>query len=193
MQLVDKRCQQLVTKGDSFEGFPSDLKLLGKTHKLKAVHFLKISRGPAFFLTLGLFDGEAQKDMKEGWTKLLKVFHSLLTVHVNTDGGRIGRSSKDAVARLEMNVAEALSTLELTMPAIFFHTMAHILLHVPQAVQKWGSVRNFWAFSMERLTRSYCAAFYLFVRAIIRAIPVLIILLHEFLQYLFFVFYICNN
>jgi hypothetical protein len=88
-------------------------------------------------------------------------FRAILTVHVDADGGRVRQNSKDAVTRLEKEIAEALATLELTMPAIFFHSQAHILLHVPQAVQKWGSVRNFWAFSMERFVQHMFLALFL--------------------------------
>ena len=147
--------------GDVFEGLPLDFQLVGGTGKLKAVHFMKISRGPSFYLSDGLFDEEAQKDMKEGWTMLLRFFHSILTVHVDADGGRVSQNSKNAVTRLEKEIAEALATLELTMPAIFFHSQAHILLHVPQAVQTWGSVRNFWAFSMERFVQHMFLALFL--------------------------------
>ena len=150
-----------MVRGEAFEGLPLDFLLVGETGRLKAVHYVKISRGPAFYLTEGLFVEGAQKDMKEGWNMLLRFFHSILTVHVDADGGRVGQNSKDAVTRLEKEIAEALATLELTMPAIFFHTQAHILLHVPQAVLRWGSVRNFWAFSMERSVQHMNLALFL--------------------------------
>ena len=175
MKIVDARCKQLVRKGKAFEGLPLDFQVLGKSHRLKAVHCVKISRGPAFFLTRGLFDGEDQQDMKEGWTKLLRFFNSILTVHVNTEGGGVRQRSKDAVARLEKDAAEALSTLELTMPAIFFHTMAHILLHVPRAVQRWGSARNFWAFTMETYMHTYSCTVVLLLKLFVIAIIIAII------------------
>ena len=121
---------------------------MAATHKLKAVHFVKISRGPAFFLCKDLFT--SNNTLEEGWEKLLKTFHSLLTTHANADGKRLAQAAKDGVVRLAREVAETLATLELSLPAIAFDRMLHIMLHVPRAIQRWNAARNFWAFSMER-------------------------------------------
>ena len=51
---------------------------------------------------------------------------------------------------LKQEVIELLSVVELYLPGTELCSVLHELIHVPDCVFKWNSVRNFWAFFNER-------------------------------------------
>ena len=117
------------------------MNFITKTFKLKAVDFVRISRGAMHPET------ERQKQAFESFNETLRL---CLTTHFNADGRPLTARLKELVATLVEQVAQTLSLLEMCSPLIFFDRLLHILLHVPMAMAKWNSVRNFWAFKSER-------------------------------------------
>ena len=61
------------------------------------------------------------------------------------------------IAALKMQVAEALTNFESDWPPQSHCIVAHELMHVPDCIYRWNSVRNYWAFHLERyaLTHSH--------------------------------------
>lgn len=57
---------------------------------------------------------------------------------------------RDTVDRIKLKVIETLCVAEEVLPITEMTAILHILLHVPDAVYRWNSVRNFWAFFSER-------------------------------------------
>jgi hypothetical protein len=49
-----------------------------------------------------------------------------------------------------MQVAEALTNFENDWPPQSHCIVAHELMHVPDCIYRWNSVRNYWAFHLER-------------------------------------------
>ena len=145
LSTLDKRGQLL---GGEQCWLPNGMCLASKTFKLKGVDFLNLSRGPAFFLFHGMFSDDPL--LKEGIFKLFRVLRALLLTNVDADNRPPKRKARKNAQRLATEVAEVLSVMELSFPLTYFPRVIHSLLHVPFAVLRWNSVRNFWAFSMER-------------------------------------------
>jgi hypothetical protein len=66
------------------------------------------------------------------------------------------KASQQADDALQKRVVEALCQFGACVPATEHASVFHELLHVVQAVHRWGSVRNFWCYGTER---SICAHF----------------------------------
>ena len=55
-----------------------------------------------------------------------------------------------SMSEMKLKIVEALSLFETVIPKTELCPMVHILLHVPDAIYKWNSVRNYWSFFIER-------------------------------------------
>ena len=58
--------------------------------------------------------------------------------------------NRDYIDRLKLAVVEALCKIEAACPKTEMCVMLHILLHVPDCIHRWNSVRNWWSFFGER-------------------------------------------
>jgi len=56
----------------------------------------------------------------------------------------------NTVAELKVKVVEAMCELASVIPETELAPMLHIIIHVPDCIYKWNSVRNFWSFFIER-------------------------------------------
>jgi hypothetical protein len=57
---------------------------------------------------------------------------------------------RDQIDKLKVMVVEAIVKCEKVLPRTELPVMLHILLHVPDCMYRWNSVRNFWSFFGER-------------------------------------------
>ena len=121
-----------------------------KTYKLKAVDFVRISKGAMSYVFAGVFDGPETEGQKQAFESFNETLRLLLTTHFNADGLPLTNRLKRLAAALTEQVAQTLSLLEMCSPLILFDRILHILLHVPLAMARWNSVRNFWAFKSGR-------------------------------------------
>jgi hypothetical protein len=128
------------------------MNLITKTYKLKAVDFVRASKGAMSYIFGGAFDEPEKENQKQAFNSFTETLRLCLTSHCNADGRPLGTRLKEMMARLGQQVAETLSLLEMCSPFIIFDRMLHILLHVPRAMAKWNSCRNFWCFPSERYT-----------------------------------------
>jgi len=51
---------------------------------------------------------------------------------------------------LKLDIVKALIALEDCVPMTEAPIVIHIIMHVPDAICRWNSVNNFWAFFTER-------------------------------------------
>ena len=58
--------------------------------------------------------------------------------------------NRDELAKVKLPVIEALCNVERYLPKTELAIILHILLHIPDAIYRWNSARNFWAFFGER-------------------------------------------
>ena len=129
---------------------PNDMNFISKTFKLKAVDFVRISKGATSYVFGGAFDGPDKANQKQAFASFNETLRLCLTTHFNADGRPLSARLKQLVARLHEQVAETLSLLEMCAPLIFFDRILHELLHIPMAMAKWNACRNFWCFPSER-------------------------------------------
>lgn len=121
-----------------------------KTFKLKAVDFVRISKGAMSYVFADVFNGPETLGQKQAFDSFNETLRLLLTTHFNADGTPLTERLKHLAATLTEQVAQTLSLLEMCSPLIIFDRLLHIMLHVPMAMARWNSVRNFWAFRSER-------------------------------------------
>lgn len=121
-----------------------------KTYKLTAVDFVRISKGAMSYVFAGVFDGPEMERQKQAFESFNETLRLLLTTHINADGIPLNTTLKTLASTLTEQVAQTLSLLEMCSPLILFDRLLHIMLHVPMAMARWNSVRNFWAFRSER-------------------------------------------
>lgn len=55
-----------------------------------------------------------------------------------------------AIGKLETKIVEALCQVETEFPDTELSVLLHVMLHIPAAIRRWNSVRNFWCFWTER-------------------------------------------
>jgi hypothetical protein len=129
---------------------PTQMNFIDKTFKLKAVDFVRASRGAMTYIFAGVFDTLDTVNQKNAFTSFIESLRLCLTTHCNADGKPLTSMSKTKIAKLKEQVVETLSLLEMCTAHTFFDRIPHILQHVPMAIGRWNSCRNFWAFASER-------------------------------------------
>jgi hypothetical protein len=144
---VNKRSNDL---GGEDNWIAPEMNLMTKTFKLKAVDFVRVSRGAMTYLFEGIFDGKENEEQKQAFEAFNEALRLCLTTHFNADGRPHTSQTKRLAAILTEKVTEALSLLEMCCPLIIFDRLLHELQHMPPALLKWNSCRNFWAFKSER-------------------------------------------
>jgi hypothetical protein len=144
---VNKRSNDL---GGEQNWIPPEMNFLTKTFKLKAVDFVRISKGAMSYVFAGIFDGIENENRKQAFEAFNEVLRLCLTTHFNANGKPLTDRLKQRVADLMEKVTQALSLLEMCSPLIIFDRILHELLHVPMSMAKWNSCRNFWCFPSER-------------------------------------------
>ena len=92
----------------------------------------------------GLFAHAPRKE--EALHGLLAVCNYIL--HTSFD---FQSDNRDRIDDLKVKVVEALVKCESILPATEMPVMLHILLHVPDCIYRWNSVRNYWSFFGERM------------------------------------------
>jgi hypothetical protein len=58
--------------------------------------------------------------------------------------------NRDVIDRLKLRVVEVLCKVEAAVPKTELAVMFHIILHVPDCIYRWNSLRNWWNFFGER-------------------------------------------
>jgi hypothetical protein len=146
---VNKRSNDL---GGEQSWIPQSMNLITKTFKLKAVDFMRISKGAMTYVFENVFSGRTKENIKQAFESFNETLRLVLTTHYNADGKPLTHMLKRMVASLTEQVAQTLSLLEMTAPLTFCDRLLHILLHVPMSMAKWNACRNFWTFPSERYT-----------------------------------------
>jgi hypothetical protein len=147
LRSANKRSNDL---GGEQNWIPRDMNFITKTFKLKAVDFVRVSKGAMSYIFDGAFDGPETEDQKQAFESFNESLRLCLTTHCDADGRPLTRQMKQQIARMHEQVVETLSLLEMCAPIIIFDRMLHVLIHMPAALAKWSYCRNFWSFPSER-------------------------------------------
>ncbi len=91
----------------------------------------------------GLFSHDPRKE---------KALHSLVAVcnSILQTSSDYKSDNRDQIDKLKVMVVEAIVLCEMVLPKTELPVMLHVLLHVPDCMYRWNSVRNFWSFFGER-------------------------------------------
>ena len=144
---VNKRSNDL---GGQQNWIPPSMNLITKTFKLKAVDFVRISKGAMSYVFEDIFDAPGAENQKQAFESFNETLRLCLTTHFNADGRPLTTGMKQRAADLKEQAVQTLSLLEMCSPLILFDRLLHELVHVPMALAKWNSCRIFWCFPSEQ-------------------------------------------
>ena len=137
---MDKRS---IALGGESAWIRSNLSVFNKPAELKAHDWIQLVQCAGDYLFADVIPNDLHA---EAIFALLDVCNELLNATYPADAP-LGTADIEA---LNVRVAEALSKCESVLPTTELAVMFHILLHVPAAIRRWNSVRNFWSFFVER-------------------------------------------
>ena len=119
------------------------MEIFSHTSHLKAHDWLLILQTAGDYMLHDLWDGHCEKltalqDFKDCVNEVLQV------------SSPADEDDRDKIAALKLRVRVTLAKLERTLPLTEMPVLLHTLLHVPDSIYRWNSVRNYWAFFIER-------------------------------------------
>ena len=127
----------------------SNLDIHSKGSTLTAHDWMRVIQDAGDYLFHGLFPEHPQRLI--ALYELVDATNLCLTATapaVSENRNRLGY--------VRLRVIEALSTFEAELPSTERAVMFHVLAHVPDAVYRWNSPRNYWCFFGERYLRVLC-------------------------------------
>jgi hypothetical protein len=137
--IIDGRCEDL--NGLVPGWITPGLAPMQHTGAVKAADCRTLLWSAGDYIFYNLF-GEKQAAF-DAWIDILRVVE-LSTADFKNPG------AYTEMAQLKMDVAEALTKFERDWPEQSHCIVAHELMHVPDSIYRWNSVRNYWAFHLER-------------------------------------------
>ena len=87
--------------------------------------------------------------IEEAFFSLLDVLNRLVETTADVEAGE-EYSDDTSLEALKLDIVKALIALEDCVPMTEAPIVIHIIMHVPDAICRWNSVNNFWAFFTER-------------------------------------------
>ena len=147
-RILDTRTRYL---GGETGWFGSGRAICKRTGSLKAYDWLKIAEGAWQYIFWGLYDDLPHK--QESLYALLAALSAIVgsCAHAtNADDAPDTYSTRTDMLKLKDTVANAMALFDRDFPATEKAGVFHIILHVPDFIHKWGSVRNGWCFYGER-------------------------------------------
>ena len=139
--IIDDRCDDL--NGLAPDWITPGLAPMQHTGAVKAADCRTLLWSAGDYIFYNLF-GEKQAAL-EAWIDILRIVEKSTADFENPD-------AYAEMAQLKMDVAEALTKFERDWPEQCHCIVAHEVMHVPDSIYRWNSVRNFWAFHLERYT-----------------------------------------
>jgi hypothetical protein len=87
---------------------------------------------------------------REAYKRMIDVLNDLLDAISDFDPEADEEEARAEMRRLHLKTIEALCILERDFPWTELSIFVHEILHVPEFIYRWNSVRNFWCFAAER-------------------------------------------
>ncbi len=145
LDTIDRRLVQLVNaEGSEFRRGFGLLKGRGLS-KAKSVDIkMVLEFGPDF-----IFKDLVPLDVADGFWSAISIIQILLQATSDVDPDRVDDVSN--MEALSLQVVEAMSRFERQMtPLALGSIVNHTVIHYPDFIHRWNSVRNYWAFGTER-------------------------------------------
>jgi hypothetical protein len=121
----------------------SNLEVFSKGSVLTAHDWLRVVQDAGDYLFHDLYPDKPEK--MEALYALIQATKLCLTATSACDS-----ENRSQLDRIQVEVTEALCKFECQLPKTERAVMFHILVHVPDAIYRWNSTRNFWCFFGER-------------------------------------------
>jgi hypothetical protein len=115
--------------------------------KPKAVDWLMFLRSAVPYTFYGVGPARPRKAFKE----MIEALQLLLDATADYDPDDIDDTAATACRAVRDKVAKALFMLERDLPGTELSIAIHELIHFPDFLMRWNSVRNYWCFVVERL------------------------------------------
>jgi hypothetical protein len=139
LSCIDTRC---TTLGGMASGWMAPgLLPIKHSGSVKAVDCRRLLWHAGDYVWYNLF-GEKQSNV-EAWLDTLRKVELSTADADNED-------ACDEISGLKMLVARGLTNYENSFPPQSHCVVAHEVMHVPDCIYRWNSVRNYWAFHLER-------------------------------------------
>ena len=140
-KILDKRSLDM---GGAFGWIRSNMAITQRTGSLNAHDWVKLIESS--------YERYVLHDMLDvGQLKALYALYDVMRACMRATGeGQDEATAKEQISQLKVAVIRALCLWVLEAPRTELSTVLHILGHVPDAIYRWGSPRNYWAFFGER-------------------------------------------
>lgn len=122
----------------------SNIEVCSHQGALNSHDWLIIVQSAGDYLFHGLFPEDPDKI--ESLLALLEACNLCLSTSSAFDS-----ENREEIDKVKLTVIEALCDIEHTLPSTEMAIILHILVHVPDSIYRWNSVRNYWCFFGERL------------------------------------------
>lgn len=122
----------------------SNIEVCTHAGSLTSHDWLVLVQGAGDYLLQGLFPADVQK--RESMLALMSACNACLQCTSAFDS-----ENREEVDKVKLQVIEALCDIELVLPRTELAIIFHILVHIPDCIYRWNSVRNYWSFFGERL------------------------------------------
>ena len=133
--------------GGGAEWFPPNMKIMAKSHRLKCVDYVRLFRGALRFCFSGMYEDE----IEDAFLALCDAVEACLTLECDVDGLRPTRAMKRKWSACKIKVLESMCRFAKEAPLTMQSPLFHTLMHMPDMSYRWGSCKNFWCFTGERL------------------------------------------
>ena len=87
---------------------------------------------------------------RAAYQAMTKALNAILDATADYDPDEEGDEAMVKCRALHLQVIEALCLLERDFPLTELSIFVHEILHVPEFLYRWNSVRNYWCFATER-------------------------------------------
>ena len=126
----------------------SNIEIHSHSSAMTSHDWMNVIQSAGDYTLAGLFPQHPRR--MEALFKLLDACNGCLRMESPRDD-----DNRDQVDRLKLQMVEALVLCESVLPVVSLAPMLHVLLHVPDTIYRWNSVRNFWCFFGERYLHDY--------------------------------------
>ena len=163
--IADQRCRRL---GGYPKWLPRTLAIFAWTKSMKAVDLVHLVESGLDYILEDLYPNEDIATTVQLLTETLRILLSATSDCQEDDASEANAFAKQQA--LKLTIIQNLSEIELFLPETELSEHLHDLIHFPDLIFRWNSVRNFWAFFSERLL---AAQYTFFLNHIIHIIHIL--------------------
>ena len=121
----------------------NNIRICSQMSTLTAHDWMLLIQTAGHYLLQGLFADDRNK--MQSLLRLLNACNRCINATSAWDS-----ENREVIDAVKLEVIEALCYVEAYMPRTELPVMFHVLVHVPDAIYRWNSVRNYWSFFGER-------------------------------------------